>query len=96
LQTDGITHTALSDSLLNGHQQILIAPPYKREFRVSCNPHGMRGEQVKAMIEARHILPQDVFQQHESVLPFVAWKLNKSRDNLSRNMNDRKFRVRQK
>src|SRR5215510_12659910 len=76
-------------------KQIFIPSSHEAEFSVPRNPNGVRREKVKTMIETRQILPEDIFQQHGCILVFLARKLNEPPNNLSRNMNDRKFRVRQ-
>src|SRR6266511_5000868 len=95
LKTDGIAHPAFPDSLFNGHQQILITSPHKTEFSVARNADGMRRENLEAVIEARQIMIEYIFQQHECVLPLLSWKLNKPRHHLSRNINDGELGVRQ-
>src|SRR6266542_4474862 len=86
----GIQILSAQLELLNKLRQQLFG-----KIRIILKADGMRREYLEAMIEARQIMIEYIFQQHECVLSLLGWKLNESRHHLSWNIHDGELGVRQ-
>ena len=95
LQPHGIAHAPLANSLLDGAEEILVAPARDQKIGVARHAKGMAGENLEAVVKPRQVLMQDIFQHHKGVLSFPRGQRDEARRHLGRNMDHRKIGVRQ-